>query len=329
MIIALLILALAFDFLNGFHDSSNIVATVIASRALNPTLTLLLAASAEFAGPFIFGVAVAETVGEGLLQIEALSIFVVVSALLAAVLWNIVTWYFGLPSSSSHALVGGLLGSAILSAGVGVVQLRGVFIIFITLFISPLIGFIVGLMIMRIIVFSVRQASPRINIFFRRIQLVTFVSLALSHGTNDAQKTMGVITLGLVTVGYLDIFYIPLWVIAISAGAIALGTAFGGWRLIRTMGGRIIRVHPIHGFTSQLAGAVVILSAALFGGPVSTTQVMGSAILGVGAAERISKVRWGVSRDMLVAWFLTIPANMTISSLVYLLFASFFGEAPI
>jgi PiT family inorganic phosphate transporter len=325
MIVTLLILALTFDFLNGFHDSSNIVATVIASRALNPRMTLILAAAAHFAGPFIFGVAVAKTVGEGLLQIKALSLFVVIAALLSSVVWNIITWFFGLPSSSSHALVGGLLGSAILSSGIGVVQARGLGVILLALFVSPVLGFLVGILIMRITLFAVRSASPKVNVFFRRIQVLTLVGLALSHGTNDAQKTMGVITLGLVTMGYLDVFRIPLWVIAISAGAIALGTALGGWRLIRTLGGRIIRVRPIHGFTSQIAGAIVIMAAALLGGPVSTTQVMGSAIMGVGAAERLSQVRWGVSRDMLVAWFLTIPATMMLSAIAYLLFANFFG----
>lgn len=329
MIGALLILALTFDFLNGFHDSSNIVATVIASRAMNPRSTLMLAAGAHFASPFIFGVAVAKRVGEGLLEIEALILFVVIAALFASVVWNITTWFLGLPSSSSHALVGGLLGSAILSSGIGVVQTRGLFIILLALFVSPLLGFLMGLLVMRLTLFAVRSASPRINTFFRRIQVITLVGLALSHGTNDAQKTMGVITLGLVTTRYLDEFHIPLWVITISAGAIALGTAFGGWRLIQTLGGRIIRVRPIHGFTSQVAGAAVILSAALLGGPVSTTQVMGSAIMGVGAAERLSQVRWGVSKDMLVAWFLTIPATMLISALAYLLFVYFFGSVTV
>jgi PiT family inorganic phosphate transporter len=324
MVVTLLILALTFDFLNGFHDSSNIVATVIASRALNPRMTLFLAAGAHFVGPFIFGVAVAKTVGEGLLKIEALSLFVVIAALLASVVWNIITWFFGLPSSSSHALVGGLLGSAILARGIEVVQVQGLFLILLTLFLSPVFGFLMGFLIMRMTLFAVRSASPRINVFFRRVQVLTLVGLALSHGTNDAQKTMGVITLGLVTTGYLEVFQIPLWVIAVSAGAIALGTAFGGWRLIRTLGGRIIRVRPIHGFTSQVAGATVILTAALLGGPVSTTQVMGSAIIGVGTAERVSQVRWGVSRDMLVAWFLTIPATIVLSVFAYLLLAYFF-----
>jgi PiT family inorganic phosphate transporter len=326
MYIPLLVLALSFDFLNGFHDSSNVVATVIASRALNPRFTLILAAIAEFIAPFIFGVAVAKTVGEGLLIGEALELTVVLAALGSAVLWNILTWYFGVPSSSSHALIGGLLGAAVVSAGISVVHVQGLLKILIALFISPPLGLVAGFLMMRITLWIVQKATPRVNVFFRRVQIITLLGLSLSHGTNDAQKTMGVITLGLVTGGYLDRFYVPLWVIAICAGAIALGTSLGGWRLIRTLGGRIIRVRPIHGFASQVSGAAVILTAALLGGPVSTTQVMSSAITGVGAAERLSKVRWTVSRDMLFAWVLTIPATCAISALMYLAIKAFGGR---
>jgi PiT family inorganic phosphate transporter len=318
MIFGLIVLALAFDLLNGFHDSSNVVATVIASRALDARVTLLLAGVVHFVAPFVMCVAVAETVGEGLLSADALEMAVVLAALGSAVVWNVLTWRLGMPSSSSHALIGGLLGAAVVSAGVEVVQIRGLMKILLALFISPPLGMLGGFLTMRATLWAVRNAGARINGFFRHMQIATLVGLALSHGSNDAQKTMGVITLGLVAAGRLDHFHVPLWVIAISAGAIALGTSLGGWSLIRTLGWRIIRVRPIHGFTSQVSGAAVILTAALMGGPVSTTRVMGSAIAGVGAADRLNKVRWSVSRDMLVAWGTTIPATGALSGLAYL-----------
>jgi len=315
--IVLLALALFFDFLNGFHDSSNVVATVITSGAVRPRLALLVAAVCEFIGPFAFGVAVATTVGDELLRDEAISAAVVISALFAAVIWNLITWYVGLPSSSSHALIGGLLGSALVSTGPDVVRMDGLFKIVLALFISPLIGLLAGYLVMRLTLLAARRATPAVNGLFRRLQVVTLIALALSHGTNDAQKTMGVISMGILAAGYLDRFEVPLWVIGASAGAIALGTSFGGWRLIRTLGGRILRVRPVHGFTSQVAGALVILSAALVGGPVSTTQVMSSAIMGVGAAERLNKVRWHILGEMATAWILTIPVTAAISAAAY------------
>ena len=318
MFIAVITTALIFDFLNGFHDSSNIVATPIASRALNPRLTLILAAIAHFVGPFLFGVEVAKTVGEGLLLPDTIDQQVILAALVSAVIWNLLTWFLGMPSSSSHALIGGLLGAAIVSCGVEVVQAPGLIKIMLALFIAPPLGFLIGFIFMRVTLWSVRSATPKVNVFFRRIQIATLIGLALGHGANDAQKTMGIITLALMTGGYLNTFDVPWWVITISATAIALGTSLGGWRLIRTLGGKIFRIRPIHGFSSQLAGAGVILGAALLGGPVSTTQVMGSAITGVGAAERLSKVRWNVARDMLIAWLVTIPATAILAALLYL-----------
>jgi PiT family inorganic phosphate transporter len=313
----LLALALIFDFFNGFHDSSNIVATVISSGAIRPRMALLIAAVCEFAGPFIFGVAVATTLGEGLLHDESIDTAVVIAALFSAVVWNLITWYLGLPSSSSHALVGGLLGSAIAATGLGVVRLPGLLKILVALVASPPIGLAAGYIVMRLTLWLARRATPSINTLFRRLQWFTLIGLALSHGTNDAQKTMGVIAMGLLTSGYLDVFEVPMWVVAASAGAIALGTSLGGWRLIRTLGGKIIRVRPVHSFTSQVAGAGVILGAALAGGPVSTTQVMSSAILGVGAAERLNKVRWFVMGDLVTAWLLTIPVTALLSALAY------------
>ena len=312
-------LALIFDFINGFHDSSNIVATVIFSRALHPRLTLILAAISELAGPFLFGVAVAFTIGHELLEETSLTLLVLIAALIAAILWNLITWYIGIPSSSSHALLGGLLGAAVIQAqGFSIIHLPGLLKIIIALLLSPVAGLLVGYLVMRITLTALRRSSPKVNTWLRSLQVFTLITLGLSHGTNDAQKTMGVIALGLLLTGQIDQFGIPLWVVAISAVAIALGTSFGGWRLIRTLGGKMYRIRPIHGFTSQITGAAVILSAALLGGPVSTTQVMSSSIMGVGAAERINKVRWNVLGDMVTAWLLTIPVTAILSALIFL-----------
>jgi PiT family inorganic phosphate transporter len=313
-ILPLLALALAFDFLNGFHDSSNIVATMIASRALSGRQALTLTAIAEFIGPFLFGVAVATTLGNEVLNLKTITMDVTIAALGAAVLWNLLTWWLGIPSSSSHALVGGLIGAAVLENGFEVVKLAGLGKVLLALVISPPLGFFVGYRIMKLVLYLARDAHPRINEFFKRIQIVTAITLALSHGTNDAQKTMGVITMGLVTAGVLPTFQVPVWVIAISAGAIALGTWTGGWRLIKTLGGKFFKIRPIHGFTAQVASATVILGAALLGGPVSTTQVVSSAIMGVGSAQRISQVRWGVAGQIVMAWFTTIPAAALMSA---------------
>ncbi|MFQ5921716.1 MAG: anion permease [Anaerolineales bacterium] len=318
MLEVLIILAVVFDFLNGVHDSSNIVATVISSRAAHPRVALLLAAIAHFLGPFLFGVAVATTIGDDLLVAQAITQTVIVAALTAAIVWNLLTWYFGIPSSSSHALLGGLLGAAIVAAGVTVVQIDGLLKIVLALLLSPPLGLLTAFLIMRLTLWLVRGATPKVNTGFRRLQIPTLLGLALSHGANDAQKTMGVIALGLLTAGRYDVFTIPLWVIIVSALAIALGTALGGWRLIRTLGGKIYKVRPIHGFTSQVAGAGVILGASIWGGPVSTTQVMSSAIVGAGAGERINKVRWNVLRDMVYGWVLTIPITAILAGIAYL-----------
>ncbi len=310
MLLVLIVTALFFDFLNGYNDSSNIVATVIASRAMSPRRALMLTAISEFAGPFLFGVAVANTVGKGLLDSTVITLPVVLAGVIAAIIWNRVTWFLALPSSSSHALVGGLVGAAILAAGFKVIQPAGMIKILVALFVSPPLGFAAGFAVMRLILYFAQSATPRINDWFRQGQIFTSIGLALSHGANDSQKTMGIITLGLVASGQLKSFAVPLWVIVASAGAIALGTSLGGWRLIRTLGGRIFTIRPVHGFSTHIAATTVILGAALLGGPVSTTQVIGSAIMGVGSAERISKVRWDVAQEMLQAWGLTIPATM-------------------
>jgi PiT family inorganic phosphate transporter len=262
---------------------------------------------------------VATTIGEGLLDSRALTLASLLAALLAAVVWNLVTWYAGLPSSSSHALVGGLIGSAVAGSGWTAVQAAGLAKVMLALVLSPPLGMAAGFLLMRLLLRLMLKATPRVNDSFRRLQVPTLVGLALSHGTNDAQKTMGVITLALLLDHRMAEFRIPLWVVIASAGSMAIGVSLGGWRLIRTLGAKIYRIRPIHAFSSQVAGAAVILGAAIAGGPVSTTQVMSSAILGVGAAERWGKVRWGVLQQMVWAWVLTIPLSAALGAGGYFL----------
>jgi len=312
--IPLLACALAFGFLNGFHDSSNIVATAISSRALPPRQALLLAAIAEYCGPFLFGTAVATTIGSELVTPGAITVQALTAALLSAIVWNIVTWRLGFPASSSHALIGGLLGATLVTAGSEAIRYRGLLKVLAALFLSPPLGVAVGYLVMKGVLFVAQWFSPRLNSFFKRVQIATSVALALSHGANDAQKTMGVIALGLVAGGYLDAFYVPRWVVAISAATMSLGVATGGWRLIRTLGGGFYHIRAVHGFSAQLTAGLVIFGAALSGGPISATQVVSSAIVGVGAAERRSKVRWGVARQIAMTWLLTIPATALVAA---------------
>jgi PiT family inorganic phosphate transporter len=315
--VAAIILALAFAFLNGVHDSSNVVATMISSRAFSPRVALGATALANFAGPFIFGVAVADTIGNEIVSSEAISTTVILAALLSAILWDVATWYLGFPSSSSHALIGGMLGAVVLGAGWGAIELHGLEKVLIALFSSPVIGFIVGFILLRVVLALSWRASPRVNLLFKHSQIVTGIALALSHGTNDSQKTMGIMALALVTAGYLKVFAIPIWVILVCAAMIGLGTAVGGWRLIRTLGGKIYKIKPVDGFNAQLTSASVIIGASLLGGPVSTTQVVSSAIMGTGTAQRANKVRWGVAQDIAVAWLLTIPASALAAAGIY------------
>ena len=323
ILIAIIGLALLFDFLNGIHDSSNVVATMISSRALSPRLALGITALANFLGPFIFGVAVANTIGHEIVAAETINEEVLLAALISAIGWNLLTWYLGFPSSSSHALVGGFIGAVAIGAGWDAIQLGGMEKILVALFASPILGFLIGYFILRITLLLSWNASPRINSFFRQSQILTALALALSHGTNDAQKTMGIITLALVTSGILTTFAVPVRVIFACALMIALGTALGGWKLIRTLGGKFYKIRPVDGFAAQLASAIVILAASLVGGPVSTTQVVSSAIMGVGAAERANKVRWGVAQEIGAAWLLTIPATALAAAGIYTLLVRF------
>jgi inorganic phosphate transporter, PiT family len=315
VLIAVVILGALFDFLNGIHDSSNVVATMISSRAFSPQVALGVTAMAEFSGPFIFSVAVARTIGNDIVASHLISTGVILAALVSAILWDLLTWFLGFPSSSSHALIGGIIGSVVMAAGWQAIQLKGLEKVLIALFVSPIIGFVFGFIIIRLVLIFSWKASPRINGFFKRSQIVTGISLALSHGANDAQKTMGVIFLSLVTANKLSASdRIPPWVIILCASMIALGTSVGGWRLIRTLGGKIYKIRPVDGFASQLSSAMVILGNSLLGGPVSTTQVVSSAIMGVGAGERANKVRWGVAQEIAMAWLFTIPATALVAA---------------
>jgi PiT family inorganic phosphate transporter len=319
LLVIIIAIALVFDFLNGFHDASNIVATVISSRAMSPRNALLMTAVAELAGPFLFGVAVATTIGSEVVDPAAITSGVIIAGLSGAIVWNLVTWYFGWPSSTSHALIGGLVGAVIVASGFETIRLGGLEKVLIALFASPILGLILGYLTLKAIYFLARGASPGVNTWFKRAQVGTVLALALSHGTNDAQKTMGIIAMAMVTTGYTSRFHVPWWVIALSATAIALGTAMGGWRLIETLGAKFYKIRPVHAFGSQLTSAGIILGAALLGGPVSTTQVVSSAIMGAGSADRISKVRWMVARDIAVAWLLTIPISGLLAAVAYLL----------
>lgn len=319
LLIVVICLALIFDFVNGVHDSSNVVATMISSRAISPRSALIMTALANFLGPFIFGVAVAETIGHEIVVAESISLYVLLAVLFSAIAWNLLTWYLGFPSSSSHALIGGFIGAAFVAAGWQSLHLTGLLKVFLALFLSPIIGYLAGYLLLRLTVLLSWNATPRINHLFKRGQILTALILALSHGTNDAQKTMGLITLALVIGGILPAFTVPMWVIILCASMIAAGTVLGGWKLIRTLGGKFYKIRPVDGFTSQLASAVVIIGASILGGPVSTTQVVSSSIMGVGAAERLNKVRWGVAGDILTAWLLTIPATALLAAGIYYL----------
>jgi PiT family inorganic phosphate transporter len=241
------------------------------------------------------------------------------AALVSASIWNLVTWFFGIPSSSSHALIGGIIGAVLVGSGWAVLKMDGLILVGLALFVSPVLGYLLGQIAMRVSLWAVRNATPKANLFFKYGQIPTAFTLALSHGTNDAQKTMGIITMGLVVLGYQSSFIVPWWVILASATAIGIGTAAGGWRIIHTLGGKFYKIRPIHSFTSQLSSMIVILGASLFGGPVSTTHVVSSSIIGVGAAQRRSQVRWGVMGDILIAWFLTVPASAGIAAGLYFL----------
>lgn len=314
---ALVVAALVFAFLNGAQDSGSVVATAISSRSMNWRQALMLNALAHFCGPFLFGVAVATTIGQGLIAHTAWTVPVIFAALFAAILWNLLTWFFGIPSSSSHGLIGGILGAVSMDFGLGGVQMHGLMRVIIALFLSPFLGLVVGRQLMQLILFLARGASPRINQVFKRLQTVTTLVVALTHGANDAQKAMGIIAVSLVACGYQSEFNVARWVVAVSAGAMALGSILGGWRVIKTVGSKFYKIRPVHSCAAQLSSALVILGAALLGVPVSTTQVVNSATVGVGSAGRLSRVRWRVVGNILLTWVLTIPSTALLAALIY------------
>jgi len=322
VVVGLLILvALAFDFMNGFHDAANSVATIVSTRVLTPRQAVLWAAFFNFVAAFGFGVQVASTVGKGIIDPSAVTNSVVFSGLAAAIVWDVLTWLYGLPTSSSHALIAGFAGAGIAAAGPKVVVVSGLTKVFLFVFISPVLGLVLGLFFMTVVTYIVRHRTPaRVDSQFRRLQLLSAALYSLGHGTNDAQKTMGIIAVLLFTSGYLgSTFYVPMWVILICHAAIALGTTFGGWRIVKTMGMRITKLQPIGGFCAETAGAITLIGAALAGIPVSTTHTITGAIVGVGASRRLSAVRWGVARNVVWAWILTIPGTGLIAAAIYLL----------
>jgi PiT family inorganic phosphate transporter len=317
LIIIVITLILCFTFLNGITDSANIVATMISSRAMSPRMALGITAVAEFIAPFIFGVSVANTIGNGIVETQNLKIEVILSALLSALIWSLFTWQFGIPSSSSHALIGGIIGAVVMAVGFQAIKPEGLVKVILGLFSSPFIGLIGGFILMKVVLYFAHFASPRINHFFKRAQFITALSLAFSYGTNDAQKTMGIMTLTLYIIGYIKNFQVPFWVIVVNSLLISLGTILGGWRLIRTLGSKFYKIRPVHAFTTQLTAASVILVNSYLGAPVSTTQVVSSAIMGIGSAERITKVHWGVAKEIALTWIFTIPSTALVSAGVY------------
>lgn len=323
IVIVVIILTLAFAFLNGVLDSSSVVATMISSRAFSPRVALGVTALANFVGPFVFGVAVADAIGSHLVDPKTITTLIILAALVGANLWDMFAWFLGLPSSSSHALIGGLIGAVTIGAGWRQIHVQGLSTVLIPLFASPVLGFIVAYLLWKIVVDLSWEATPRINQFFKYSQLITGTAVALSHGTNDSQKSMGILSLALVTGGVLKVFEIPTWVILVCATMISLGTAIGGWRLIRTLGGKFYKIRPIDGFASQLTSASLIIGASLLGGMVSTTHVVSSAIMGCGTAERANKVRWTVAQEIAIAWLLTIPASAAVAAAVYWILARF------
>lgn len=315
--IGIVLLALAFEYINGFHDSANAIATVVSTKVLSPRTAVIYGAFFNFAGAF-FGTHVAHTIGSGLVNSGSVTQSVIICALFSAIIWNLITWYFGLPSSSSHALIGGLLGSAIVSSGFSIVNLSGLIEkVLLPMILSPIIGLFVGFTFMVILTWIFRKSSPdKTSSIFRKLQLVSSGVMAFGHGSNDAQKTMGIITLTLFSSGFLKTFNVPIWVILMCAVIMAMGTLAGGWKIIRTMGSKVIKLRPVHGFAAETSATAVILTASHFGMPISTTHVISSTIMGVGSAQRNASIKWGVANNMVIAWILTIPFCMLLSACI-------------
>ena len=319
VLVAIILVALVFDFLNGFHDAANSIATVVSTRVLSPRLAVAWAAFFNFVAAFVLGTHVAKTIGSGMIDLAVVSETVIAAGLLGAIVWNLLTWYYGIPVSSSHALVGGYAGAAIAKAGFGAILVGGWIKPLAFIVLAPVIGMSVSLVLSIAVHWIFRRWSPhRVDRFFRRGQLVSAGLYSLGHGGNDAQKTMGIITGLLIAAGFLDKFEVPIWVILISHAAIALGTLFGGWRIVKTMGSKITKLQPMGGFCAETAGAFTLIGATLGGIPVSTTHTITGAIMGVGATKRLSAVKWGVAGRIVWAWLLTIPISAAVAAVAYL-----------
>jgi PiT family inorganic phosphate transporter len=318
VVVFIIIVALVFDFLNGFHDSANSIATIVSTHVLTPRKAVMWAAFFNLIAAFLFDVHVAKTIGKGLVRLESVNEYVILCGLLGAIAWNLITWYFGLPSSSSHALMGGYAGAAIAKAGFDSILYGGWTLTLVFIVLAPLMGMLVAfiLMVALMWIFN-KKPSSKINRMFRRLQLLSAALYSLGHGTNDAQKTMGIITGLLVASGYLATFHVPFWVIISSHIAIAMGTLFGGWRIVKTMGQKVTKLKPSDGFCAETAGGMTLLLTAFAGISVSTTHTITGAIMGVGATKRLSAVRWGVAGRIVVAWILTIPLSAAVSALTY------------
>ena len=316
-------LAILYSFLNGYRDSSSILAGVIASRAMRPRVALYLIAVAELIAPFFFGSAVARSISSGLVNASVLSLNTVVVAMSAAVAWNIFCWWRGIPSSSTHALIGGLLGAALILNGPRAILARGAVFIVLPLILAPVIGFVVSYLLMGVLLGSLGRATPRINGLMRKLEVITSVVLGMSNSANDAHKSMGIIVLGMVLGGQLTSFQIPVWVMGVCAGALALGASLGDWRQIRNLGGKIYHIRPVNALASQITSSAIILAASAFGMPVSTSHIITTALMGSGASERANKVRWLVAGEMVTTWVVTIPATMAVSMLILLAITEF------
>ncbi|MBF0362336.1 MAG: inorganic phosphate transporter [Oligoflexia bacterium] len=325
LLIIVIIFALIFEYINGFHDAANAIATVVSTKVLTPRAAVILGGIFNFIGAFA-GTHVAKTIGAGIIDGNTVNQLVIICALLGAIVWNLITWYYGLPSSSSHALVGGLIGASIVNGGLNTININGfVFKVFVPMITSPMLGFFVGIFLMIFLFWIFYRSHPdRVNRYFRKLQLISAAFMAFGHGSNDAQKTMGIITMALVSYHALPTFEVPVWVIFICALTMGLGTMLGGWKIIRTMGTKVMKLKPIHGFAAQTTASSVILVASHFGIPVSTTHVVTSSIMGVGSAVRSSAVKWSIVGNIIWAWILTIPICAFFAAIFYLVLKNIF-----
>ena len=322
--IGAILVALFFDFINGFHDAANSIATVVGTRILRPLQAVTLAAAANFFGPFIFGVAVATTIGKGIINPDFVTIYIIIGALVGAIIWNLITWILGLPSSSSHALVGGIIGAGIAGAGIQAVNFDGLEKVAVGIIISPMVGLITAFLLATLLITIFAKKKPgKVNSVFGRLQLISSTYFSLTHGANDGQKTMGIIALILLTEGVITSFEVPFYVILIAALAISLGTFFGGWRIVKTMAVKITQLKPYQGFAAETGGASILAVLAHFGIPASTTHAISGAIMGAGAVKRMSAVRWGIGKRIVWAWIITIPASAVVAYLSTLIIHTF------